>query len=66
MPGLAFTRQGHRMGRGKGYYDRYLQRVTQVQGKKPSTVAVAFKEQICESIPFDEHDIPVDLVLFEE
>jgi 5-formyltetrahydrofolate cyclo-ligase len=65
MPGLAFTREGLRMGRGKGYYDRYLNQVAEVQGRKPATVAVAFKEQIYESIPFDEHDVPVDLVLFD-
>lgn len=66
MPGLAFTPAGHRMGRGKGYYDNYLRKVQEVQGRKPHTVAVAFKEQICDAVPMDEHDVPVDLVLYSD
>ncbi|ELT87198.1 hypothetical protein CAPTEDRAFT_221892 [Capitella teleta] len=66
MPGLAFSRQGDRMGRGRGYYDKYLQRVAHSQGgRKPRTVAAVYKEQIYHSVPVDDHDVPVDLVLFE-
>ena len=58
MPGLAFDRNGHRMGYGGGYYDRFL-------AAEPGhpTVALCFDFQIVEQIPTEEFDIPVDLVL---
>ena len=58
MPGLAFDREGHRMGYGGGYYDRFL-------AAEPGhpTVALCFDFQIVEQIPTEEYDIPVDLVL---
>ena len=65
VPGLAFSPQGQRLGRGKGYYDTYLRGCWEKQGKRPSTVALAFKEQIYESIPVLETDELVDLVLYE-
>ena len=58
MPGLAFDREGHRMGYGGGYYDRFLA----AEPNHP-TVALCFDFQIVEQIPTEEFDIPVDLVL---
>nr|XP_020637337.1 5-formyltetrahydrofolate cyclo-ligase-like [Pogona vitticeps] len=66
MPGLGFDRTGNRLGRGKGYYDAYLSRCLQHPKGKPYTIALAFKEQMCESVPVSENDIKVDEVLFEE
>ena len=66
MPGLGFSVSGQRLGRGKGYYDTYLQRCTETQGRRPLTVAVAFSQQICDSVPMDQHDVPVDLVVYPE
>jgi len=67
VPGLAFTRCGQRLGRGKGYYDRYLHRYRQLTGMRPfTTAALAFKQQIFDNIPTFEHDVIVDMVLFEE
>lgn len=67
VPGLAFTRSGQRLGRGKGYYDRYLHHYRQLSGVRPVTsVALAFKEQIFDSIPTSEHDVIIDVVLFDE
>ena len=67
VPGLAFTRSGHRLGRGKGYYDRYLQRYRQLPDVSPVvTIALAFKQQIFDSIPASECDINIDMVLFDE
>ena len=61
MPGLAFDRQGHRVGYGGGYYDRYL------AGHPGHTlVALCFGFQLLEQIPSDAHDIPVDLLLWDE
>ena len=58
MPGLAFDREGHRMGYGGGYYDRFL-----ADEPDHPTVALCFDFQITEHIPTEEFDIPVDLVL---
>ncbi len=61
VPGLAFTRTGTRLGRGSGFYDRFLK-------KFPSAlrVGVAFHEQICESLPLDEWDEPLDIILTDQ
>jgi len=65
MPGLAFSPQGQRLGRGKGYYDTFLHRYVEKLGKSPRTIALAFTEQIYESVPVHEHDMLVDIVLYE-
>ncbi|XP_028921935.1 5-formyltetrahydrofolate cyclo-ligase isoform X1 [Ornithorhynchus anatinus] len=66
MPGLGFDKQGNRLGRGKGYYDSYLRRCFQHSQVKPHTVALAFKEQICDSVPVDENDMRIDEILYED
>ena len=48
-----------RLGRGGGYYDRYL---AQVQAPK---FAVAFSAQAIENLPVEEHDVPVDVIFTE-
>lgn len=57
IPGRAFTRRGHRMGRGKGYYDRLLSDL------KCPKWGVCFKCQLVRFIPVDEWDIPVNRVI---
>ena len=42
VPGVAFTVGGDRLGRGKGYYDTYLQRLAANAGRLPVTVGVGF------------------------
>ena len=59
MPGLAFTVSGDRMGYGGGYYDKFLAR----EPDHP-TVALCYDFQIVDSLPVQDHDIPVDLVLW--
>ena len=59
MPGLAFDAAGHRLGYGKGYYDKFLAR----EPHHP-TVALCFDFQMLDSIEHDPHDVPVDLVLW--
>jgi 5-formyltetrahydrofolate cyclo-ligase len=59
VPGLAFTHDGARLGRGRGYYDRLLAAL-------PNTtlrIGVCFRCQLIDSIPSEPHDEPVDLVL---
>lgn len=58
VPGLAFTIDGKRLGRGKRYYDRFLKTVP-----RAFKVSVAFTEQIVEDLPMTEDDQPVDLVI---
>lgn len=57
VPGVAFGLDGHRLGRGKGFYDRLLQNFG---GHK---IGIAFDEQIVEKIPTGENDIRMDAVL---
>ncbi|XP_069671781.1 5-formyltetrahydrofolate cyclo-ligase-like isoform X2 [Periplaneta americana] len=64
VPGLAFTVDGRRMGRGKGYYDAFLARCRAAQRSPPFTVALAFRQQILPHVPTDDNDVNVDRVLF--
>ena len=59
IPGLAFSLQGGRLGRGCGYYDRLLQQSNAVR------IGVAYDCQIVESIPTAPHDIFMDYLLTE-
>ncbi len=60
IPGVAFTPAGHRMGRGGGYYDRYLA----APGLRAALVGVCFAVQIVESLPIAEHDRAVTQLLW--
>ena len=59
MPGLAFDREGHRIGYGGGYYDKFLS----AEPTHP-TVALCYAFQMVEELPTEEFDIPVDCVLW--
>ena len=59
MPGLAFDHQGHRIGYGGGFYDKFLER----EPEHP-TVALCYNFQMLENLETEEHDIPVDLVIW--
>ena len=59
MPGLAFDPQGHRMGYGGGFYDKFLAREPQ-----HPTVALCYDFQMLEHLDTEDHDIPVDLVIW--
>jgi len=62
VPGVAFDRQGGRMGHGKGYYDKLLQHA---RADTP-LVAPAFECQLFPEIPMDSHDIYMDLIITEK
>ncbi|XP_041917041.1 5-formyltetrahydrofolate cyclo-ligase [Alosa pseudoharengus] len=66
MPGLGFDKSGNRLGRGKGFYDTYLERCMKHPKGKPYTIALAFKEQLCPDIPVDDRDIHIDEILYED
>lgn len=57
VPGVAFDLHGHRLGRGKGYYDRLL------PAANGTTCGVAFDEQIVEELPVESHDSDVNCIL---
>ena len=62
IPGLAFDARGGRLGRGAGFYDRFLADLRRASGKAVF-VALALDEQILEGVPMDRHDVYVDLVV---
>jgi 5-formyltetrahydrofolate cyclo-ligase len=59
VPGLAFTHDGERLGRGRGYYDRMLDRLPRTVLR----VGVCFAPQIVASLPSEAHDREVDVVV---
>ena len=59
MPGLAFDREGHRIGYGGGFYDKFLSR----EPNHP-TLALCYDFQLLPHLDTEEHDIPVDTVLW--
>lgn len=60
VPGVAFDKKGNRLGHGKGYYDRLLEKTNATK------VGLAFEFQIVDKIPTDENDKPVDIIITEE
>ncbi len=59
VPGMAYDRQGYRMGYGGGYYDRFLPQTRAV------TVGLAFNVQLVDEVPREVHDLPVMLLITE-
>lgn len=61
VPGMAFDRHGHRLGRGKGYYDRFLS-----QAKDCYKIGVCFPFQLVDEVPTDEHDVRMDEIITQK
>jgi 5-formyltetrahydrofolate cyclo-ligase len=59
VPGLAFSAEGNRLGRGAGFYDRFLATVPQTTFK----IGVCFEFQLVSSIPHEPHDVTMDAVV---
>ncbi len=62
VPGLAFDRNGRRLGRGKGYYDRILAE----RRSDCVAVGVTVATRLIESVPVEDHDVAVDLLASED
>lgn len=60
VPGIAWDKYGHRLGYGKGYYDRYL---VNLQTK---SVGLAYDFQVLENIPHGKNDFRVNLIVTEK
>jgi 5-formyltetrahydrofolate cyclo-ligase len=65
VPGLAFDRQGNRLGRGKGYYDRFLARARRT-AKSIAALGVCVSEQLVEEVPHGERDQRLDGAVTEK
>lgn len=59
MPGLAFDKEGHRIGYGGGFYDKFL-----ASEPEHPTLALCYEFQMLEHLDTEEFDIPVDEVLW--
>lgn len=62
LPGVAFTREGARLGYGGGFYDKLLARMTH----RPALAAAAFSLQIVEQLPQEATDIKVERIVTEQ
>jgi 5-formyltetrahydrofolate cyclo-ligase len=62
VPGLGFDEYGDRLGRGAGFYDRFLAS----HNFNGIRCGLAFEEQIAESIPVDEHDMRLDMLVTDK
>lgn len=61
VPGVCFTSEGFRIGRGGGYYDRFLKRIS----PKTHVIGICYSTQIENKIPHDEKDMRVYEVITE-
>ena len=59
IPGLAFDRQGHRLGRGMGYFDAML------AGAVGTKIALAYDYQVIDEVPVKPHDVHMDFLVTE-
>jgi 5-formyltetrahydrofolate cyclo-ligase len=58
VPGMSFDTRGNRLGRGKGYYDRFLPQLEQAY-----KIGVCFDFQKMPGIPTEENDVRMDIVI---
>ncbi|MGB9857966.1 MAG: 5-formyltetrahydrofolate cyclo-ligase [Dictyoglomaceae bacterium] len=61
VPGIAFDLRGFRLGYGKGFYDRFLKDL-----KNPTKIGLIYNELIRDSLPTDDKDVRVDIVISEK
>ena len=83
VPGLGFVKfffffyfffnkdsNGNRLGRGRGHYDQYIEKMEEIKKKQTKDMAhligLSYKEQIVLSVPCEEFDKKLDLVLFDD
>ena len=64
VPGVAFDRNGGRIGYGKGFYDKLLASCHNA-GSHPSIVAAAFDMQVIDTIPMESHDVRISAIATE-
>lgn len=57
VPGMAFDRKGYRMGRGKGYYDKFLPNISAIR------IGICFDFQLFDQIPINQYDVQMDYIV---
>lgn len=62
VPGVAFDLSGHRLGYGKGFYDRILHR----RAGHALLAGLCFEQQLVEALPAETHDVRMDMIFTEE
>jgi len=62
VPALAYDRSGGRLGRGGGFYDRFLSELRE----DTVTCGLGFSEQVVDELPTGEHDRPVDILVTDK
>ncbi len=62
LPGLGFDPFGNRLGRGKGFYDRFLAH----RDYRAVSCALAMEEQVVDSVPVGSHDMPIDMLVTDK
>jgi len=62
VPGIAFTKMGHRIGYGRGFYDKYISDLAQ----NIPVVGIAYDFQVIENFPLDDWDQPLTGVMTEK
>jgi 5-formyltetrahydrofolate cyclo-ligase len=65
VPLVGFDRRGHRLGYGRGYYDRAIA-AARANGRRVPLVGLAFSVQEVEAIPAEAHDVRLDWVVTEK
>lgn len=66
VPGVAFDKNGGRVGYGAGYYDRYFKRINNENKSKIVKLALAYDFQLMDKVPTDEEDVLIDAVMTEK
>lgn len=64
MPGAVFDKKRHRIGYGKGFYDRYLDRL-KAADTRVHTLALCYECQMLDKIPYEAHDVRPEMILTE-
>jgi len=66
-PCVAMDRDGHRLGHGKGYYDSYIRRLTELRTSQslppPVTVGLALAPQLVDHVPVEDSDYTLDAIV---
>ena len=65
-PGRAFSKNGGRLGRGKGYYDTYLARLKGKNAGNLKVIGIAFDLQVFNELPLEKHDEKMDYLVTEK
>jgi 5-formyltetrahydrofolate cyclo-ligase len=65
VPGLGFDRRRRRLGRGKGFYDRFIREMRERAPGRTTAIGVCFSLQVMDEVPHDPSDLPVDGVVTE-